>query len=441
MSSLNVSGFTTLSNNTTLSSSLNVSGTTTLNNAATCLSSLNVVGNIIGSGTALTNLNYGSITNPPDLTVYDGWTKSGNDIYQTNFSTGNIGIGINSSLFKTYIHTPTYSKPLLVLNAGLDPGGGTGRTIGQPLLGIGYTGFGGLGDYYGIGLGYCSLPTRKYCCEIGCVITNTAAGEYGDLVFSARNTTVNTDVAVERMRIMSNGNIKINNNTTLFSALNVSGLTTLSNNTTCISSLNVSGTTTLNNATTCISSFNVSGVTTLLNNVNIKGELINQYWKFTNDSDYCRLNGVGGGYFNFAANNLYSSGIIYASGDKLNFLDTLNQYKINLWGANTYGFGIASETLQYSSYNYHRFYNSTNNATTFMINGTGNITCVGILNVSSSTTLNNAITAISSLNVSGLTTLSNNTTCLSTLNVSGSTTLSGGTITGKILMNGTVVND
>ena len=30
----------------------------------------NVVGNIIGSGTALTNLNYNAITNKPDLTVY-----------------------------------------------------------------------------------------------------------------------------------------------------------------------------------------------------------------------------------------------------------------------------------------------------------------------------------------------------------------------------------
>jgi hypothetical protein len=36
---------------------------------ATVLSTLNVAGNIIGSGTALSNLNYGSITNPPDLTV------------------------------------------------------------------------------------------------------------------------------------------------------------------------------------------------------------------------------------------------------------------------------------------------------------------------------------------------------------------------------------
>jgi hypothetical protein len=40
-----------------------------------------------------------------------------------------------------------------------------------------------------------------------------------------------------------------NNNTTLFSALNVSGITTLSNTTTCLSSLNVSGNTTLSGNT------------------------------------------------------------------------------------------------------------------------------------------------------------------------------------------------
>jgi hypothetical protein len=45
-------------------SSLNVSGNTTLNNATTINSSFNVVGNIIGSGTALTNLNYNAILNP-----------------------------------------------------------------------------------------------------------------------------------------------------------------------------------------------------------------------------------------------------------------------------------------------------------------------------------------------------------------------------------------
>jgi hypothetical protein len=50
-----------------LISTLNVSGTTTLNNNTTLLSSLNVVGNIIGSGTALTNLNFNAITNKPDF--------------------------------------------------------------------------------------------------------------------------------------------------------------------------------------------------------------------------------------------------------------------------------------------------------------------------------------------------------------------------------------
>jgi hypothetical protein len=42
-----------------------VSGDTTLNNATTINSSLNIVGNIIGSGTALTNLNYNAILDPP----------------------------------------------------------------------------------------------------------------------------------------------------------------------------------------------------------------------------------------------------------------------------------------------------------------------------------------------------------------------------------------
>ncbi len=47
LSSLTVSGFTTLNNNSTLISSLNVSGNYTLNNTATLLSSLNVSGRTI----------------------------------------------------------------------------------------------------------------------------------------------------------------------------------------------------------------------------------------------------------------------------------------------------------------------------------------------------------------------------------------------------------
>ena len=63
-----------LSTNSTLSiNNLNNTSTTLLNKtnftnlfvsgASTLLSSLNIVGNIIGSGTALTNLNYNAITN------------------------------------------------------------------------------------------------------------------------------------------------------------------------------------------------------------------------------------------------------------------------------------------------------------------------------------------------------------------------------------------
>ncbi len=51
------------------------SGNTTLNNATTINSSFNVVGNIIGSGTALTNLNYNSILNPPSIIIFNNlWT-------------------------------------------------------------------------------------------------------------------------------------------------------------------------------------------------------------------------------------------------------------------------------------------------------------------------------------------------------------------------------
>ncbi len=62
-----------------------------------------------------------------------------------------------------------------------------------------------------------------------------------------------------------------------------------------------------------------------------------------------------------------TAGTINANGNKLNFPNILDQYKINLWGTNNYGFGIAASTLQYSSQGNHSFYNSSNNANTFTI--------------------------------------------------------------------------
>ncbi len=52
------------------------------------------------------------------------------------------------------------------------------------------------------------------------------------------------------------------------------------------------------------------------------------------------------------------SGTTTLNSDKLNFPNTLTQYKINLWGTNNYWFGIAYSTLQHSSQGNHSFYNS-----------------------------------------------------------------------------------
>ena len=40
-----------------------------------------------------------------------------------------------------------------------------------------------------------------------------------------------------------------------------------------------------------------------------------------------------------------ATGDITCNSDKLNFPSTLNQYKINLWGTNNYGFGITAGTI------------------------------------------------------------------------------------------------
>ena len=86
-SSLNVSGTTTLSNPTTCISTLNVSGTTTLNNYTIISGSLNVSGGIYGSGSALTNLNYNAITNPPAIVNLNNPTTFVSSLFVSGNST------------------------------------------------------------------------------------------------------------------------------------------------------------------------------------------------------------------------------------------------------------------------------------------------------------------------------------------------------------------
>jgi len=100
---------------------------------------------------------------------------------------------------------------------------------------------------------------------------------------------------------------------------------------------------------------------------------------------------VGIGTNNPATNKLYVNGNTTINGNltlggtsgKIFLPNTLDKFKINLWGTNDYGFGIADGTLQYTSVNFHRFYSGTTN--TFSIYSNGNIYCNGeITNGSSS---------------------------------------------------------
>jgi hypothetical protein len=88
--------------------------------------------------------------------------------------------------------------------------------------------------------------------------------------------------------------------------------------------------------------------------------------------------------------NLSVATTIFANGDKLNFPNVLNQYKINLWGTNNYGFGITGGTLMYSSSQYHRFYNSGNNVNTVQFDDVGNVNMNGALSVGTTASIGGA---------------------------------------------------
>ena len=54
--------------------------------------------NLLGIGSSITQIDYNKITlNTPDLTLYNSWTKSDNNIYNS-ITSGNVGIGVNSSI-------------------------------------------------------------------------------------------------------------------------------------------------------------------------------------------------------------------------------------------------------------------------------------------------------------------------------------------------------
>jgi hypothetical protein len=94
---------------------INVSNNTILKNNTTILSSLkNVTGIITGNRTALSNLNYSSILNPPNLTVYASSTNLNNESTQTYLDIPNMKIA--STTILGYVNTLSTNSILLINN-------------------------------------------------------------------------------------------------------------------------------------------------------------------------------------------------------------------------------------------------------------------------------------------------------------------------------------
>ena len=90
-----------------------------VSNASTLLSSLNVVGNIIGSGTALTNLNYNAILNPPSTVSFNNPS--------TLISTLNVSGATTLNNATTCISSLNVSG-ITTLQGNVDCGGGIALT-------------------------------------------------------------------------------------------------------------------------------------------------------------------------------------------------------------------------------------------------------------------------------------------------------------------------
>ena len=319
------------------SGKLNVSGTTILNNAATCISSLNVSGITTLSNT--TNI-IGTL-NISGTTLLNNFITMNSPLYiNTNQPTTISALSVNSTSASVLVNIVQN----LVWNDG----------VNYALNVTGYSMFGGV--------------------QINGQDSNNIYKRVGDLTIASPS--LNSII------------LKSNNGNWEAMRLNSAGI---SMNT----SLYVSGLTTLNNATT------INGILSVKNDVwhQSNDNIYRLYFAATGTTYICSGgaaadNGLvvfsslaSGGYTtNLAIKNngdtsirgsLTSSGALYANGDVLNFPNLLNQYKINLWGTNNYGFGIAGGTIMYSSANYHKFYNSNNNVNTFTIDSVGNTFCTG----------------------------------------------------------------
>ena len=237
-SSLNVSGFTTLSNNTTFLSSLNVSGLTTLNNDTTLLSSLNISGltTLSNNTTIFGTLNVSGFTRlSNNTTLISSLNVSG---FTTLSNNATVVSSINISGLSTLANMTT-------LLSSLNVSGFTTLNNDTTLLS--------------------SLNISGFT-----TLSNNAT-VVSSINISGLSTLGNITTCVSSLNV--SGLTTLSNHITAYGTLNVSGYSTLVNDTTIVSSLNVSGLTTLSNNTTVYGTLNVSGLTTLSNNTTVLSSL------------------------------------------------------------------------------------------------------------------------------------------------------------------------
>ena len=198
-----VNSYNLVSTNATILSSLNVSGLTTLSNDTNILGTLNVSGNAL---------------------LHNFITMNSPLYINTNQETTISALSVNSTSVSVLVN--------IVQNAIWNDG------VNYALNVSGYSMFGGVqinGQdsnhhiYKRVGdLTIASPSTHS-------IILKTNSGAWEAMRLNTVGTSINTSLYIS-------GTTRLNNTTTCTSSLNVSGTTTLSNNVTCASSLNVSGT-------------------------------------------------------------------------------------------------------------------------------------------------------------------------------------------------------
>lgn len=203
----------TISQPITCQSSLNVSGVTTLSNNTTINGVLNVGGYINGSGSGLTNLNYNNIYNPPSIPNLNAASTFLSSLNISGFTTLSNNTTINSSLNVSGL---TILSNNTTINGTLNI---SGNSIFNNIVTINSS----------LNVSGNSTFNNKT------ILSTLNVSGFTTL---SNNTTISSSLNISGFTILSN-------TTSIFGTLNISGYTNLSNNTTLLSSLNVSGRTTI----------------------------------------------------------------------------------------------------------------------------------------------------------------------------------------------------